>query len=126
MADSSKPEQPSVMRGDGGLIVGKAVLGAIPVVGGSLAALLEFVPTARERNTAKAIGFLREKIATLENRIDTESIDKDEFAERYASLRRSRRARTETKNCVPLRIFLVRFSCGKAIRRKYPMINSTT
>jgi hypothetical protein len=85
MADSSKPGQPSVTRGDAALIVGKAALEAIPVVGGPLAALLEFVPTARDRNIIKAIEFLREQITSLETRIDTASINKEEFAELFAS-----------------------------------------
>jgi hypothetical protein len=58
---------------------------AIPFVGGSLAALVEFVPTAKERNTKKAIGFFHEQITALENRIDTDAVDKDEFAELFTS-----------------------------------------
>jgi hypothetical protein len=55
---------------DAGLVVVKALLNAIPLVGGSLVSLVEFIPTATQRNTEKAIGFFRDQLANLETRID--------------------------------------------------------
>lgn len=88
MADTSKPKRVVAKRErlhDAGLVVAKAVVSAIPGVGGSLASLMDFIPTATQKNDEKAIGFLRDKISELENRIDVAAVDKDEFAELFKS-----------------------------------------
>jgi hypothetical protein len=66
---------------DAGLVGIKAILGAIPLVGGSLASLVELIPSATQRNTEKALGFFGEKISVLENRIDVGAVNRDEFSE---------------------------------------------
>jgi hypothetical protein len=66
---------------DAGLVTIKAIVNAIPVVGGSLASLIELIPTATQRDTEKAFGFLGEKINELQHRIDVDTVDQDEFAE---------------------------------------------
>jgi hypothetical protein len=88
MADQPESEPSDAKRGrlhDAVLVVAKAVVSAIPGVGGSLASLMEFIPTATQRNDEKAIGFFRDKITEIETRIDVDAVDKDEFAELFKS-----------------------------------------
>lgn len=66
---------------DAGVVGIKAILGAIPLVGGSLASLVELVPTATQRDTEKALGFFSEKVRELESRIDVNAVNKDDFSE---------------------------------------------
>ena len=66
---------------DAGLVGIKAIIGAIPLLGGSLASLVELIPTSTQRDTEKALGFFGDKICELENRIDVNSVYKDNFAE---------------------------------------------
>jgi hypothetical protein len=73
---------------DAALVAAKALLNAIPPVGGSLASLVEFIPTATQRNTGKAIGFFRDRLADLETRIDVNAVDKEEFSELFQSCSR--------------------------------------
>jgi len=73
---------------DAGLVVVKALLNAIPLVGGSLASLVEFIPTANQRNAEKATRFLRDRLANLETRIDVDAVDKEEFSELFQSYSR--------------------------------------
>jgi hypothetical protein len=66
---------------DAGLVGIKAIIGAIPLVGGSLASLVELVPTATQRDTEKALGFFGDKLQVLGNRIDVDAVNKDDFSE---------------------------------------------
>ena len=68
------------------LAVIKAGLSAIPVVGGSLASLVaDYIPTATQRSIEEALKSLREKLTALQDRIDTEVVNKDEFSELFKS-----------------------------------------
>jgi hypothetical protein len=73
---------------DAGLVVLKTLINAIPLFGGSLASLVEFIPTATRRNTEKTIRFLRERLTNLETRIDLGAVDKEEFSELFQSCSR--------------------------------------
>jgi hypothetical protein len=88
MTDKPNSEPSDAKHGrlhDAALVVAKAVVSAIPVVGGSLASLMEFIPTATQRNDEKAIAFFCDKITALETRIDVDAVDKDEFVELFKS-----------------------------------------
>jgi hypothetical protein len=83
---AEEPEDKHLIRSrsrlqDAGLVGIKAIIGAIPLVGGSLASLVELIPTATQRDTEKALGFFGDKICELENRIDVNAVDKDDFSE---------------------------------------------
>ena len=67
----------------------KAALNLIPFGGGSLASLAEFIPTARQRNTEKAIDFFRQRLIDLESRIDAEAVNKEEFSELFQTCSRT-------------------------------------
>lgn len=68
------------------LAVIKAGLSAVPVIGGSLASLVaDYIPTATQRSLEEALKSLREKLAVLRDRIDTEAVNKDEFSELFKS-----------------------------------------
>jgi hypothetical protein len=69
---------------DHALAVFKAALNVVPVVGGPLASLIgDYVPTSRQRSLEKAVNLFSEKVADIEDRINTEAIDKEDFAELY-------------------------------------------
>jgi hypothetical protein len=86
---SKRPADKPEWHYDPGLVLAKALLNAIPCVGGSLASLIEFVPTASQRNTEKAIGFFNERLTNLENRVDVDAVDKEEFSELFQSFSRT-------------------------------------
>src|SRR3981081_2827213 len=95
MPDNELENQPDVpvdkreLNYDAGLVVAKTLINAIPVLGGSLASLVEFIPTANQRNTQQAIRFLGERLANLETRIDVDAVDKEEFSEFFQSFSRT-------------------------------------
>jgi hypothetical protein len=71
---------------DHALIAVKAALNAVPVVGGSIASLIgDYVPLSTERSIARTIEILSEKLASLESRLDVDSVDKEEFSELFKS-----------------------------------------
>jgi len=64
----------------------KAGLSAVPMVGGSLASLLgDALQAHTDRAVRRAIELLRERLETLEGRIDLGAIDRDELAELFKS-----------------------------------------
>jgi hypothetical protein len=69
---------------DHALAVIKAGLEIIPAVGGPLASLVgDYVPTSTQRNVEQAIGRLQSQLVALGDRVDTEAVNKDEFAELF-------------------------------------------
>lgn len=71
-------------RLDVALIPFKAALNMVPLVGGSLATLIgDCMARFQQEAMKKAAEFLRQKVAELENRIDTELVNKDDFAELF-------------------------------------------
>jgi hypothetical protein len=94
MSDNKLENQPHVpvnereRHHDAALVLAKARLNAIPLVGGSLASLVEFIPTVTRTNTEKAIGFFRDQLADLATRIDVDAVDKEEFSELFKSCSR--------------------------------------
>ncbi len=66
------------------LAVIKAVISAVPSVGGPIASLIgDYVPTATQKSIETAMGLLTERLRQIEDRIDVESVNKDEFAELF-------------------------------------------
>jgi len=73
-------------RGEHAIAVVKAGISAVPLVGGTIASLLsDYVPTATQRSIKEAITMLRDELTRLGKRVDTESLDKDEFSELFKS-----------------------------------------
>ena len=64
----------------------KAGLSGIPVVGGSIASLVgDYVPTATQKSQDRASELLRSRLEELDDRIDLEAVDRQEFAELFKS-----------------------------------------
>jgi len=64
----------------------KAALNAIPVVGGAIASLTsDYVPLSTQKSIERATELLRSHLTRLEERLDAEAVDKDEFAELFKS-----------------------------------------
>lgn len=76
----------SKQASDHALSVIKAGLSAVPFVGGPIASLIsDYIPNATERSIRLAIDELKQYISFLEDRIDPNSVDKDEFSELFKS-----------------------------------------
>jgi hypothetical protein len=76
------PRRPS----DYALTVVKAGLNLIPFVGGSLASLVgDYVPFSTQRSIERTVELLQERLTVLQDRIDVEAVDKDEFSELFKS-----------------------------------------
>lgn len=68
------------------LAVVKAGLSAVPIVGGPLASLIgDYIPSATQRSIGKAIEMLKERLKSVEGRLDVDAVNKDEFAELFKS-----------------------------------------
>ena len=67
------------------LIPLKAALNLVPGVGGAIASLLDYVPSSQQRSLQKAFGLFTEKVADIEKRIDTEIINKEDFADLFGT-----------------------------------------
>lgn len=68
------------------LAVVKAGLNLIPGVGGAIASLVDdYIPTATQRNIERTLELLRQHLAMVEDRINVELVNKDEFAELFKS-----------------------------------------
>lgn len=68
------------------LSIVKAGTAAIPIVGGPIASLIgDYIPTATERSIQEALRLLGARIVELEDRIDVESMNKDQFSELFKS-----------------------------------------
>ncbi len=71
---------------DHALAILKAGLNAVPIVGGSIASLIgDYIPSSTQRALQAAVEELKERLAKLENRIDAESVDREQFAELFKS-----------------------------------------
>jgi DNA-binding HxlR family transcriptional regulator len=68
------------------LAIIKAGVSAVPCIGGPIASLIsDYIPTATEKSIKTAINLLSERLRELEDRIDVNKVDKDEFAELFKS-----------------------------------------
>lgn len=68
------------------LALAKAGLNAVPVVGGSIASLIgDYVPTATQRNVDRTLASLRSEVEALGNRVDVDTINREEFSEIFKS-----------------------------------------
>ena len=68
------------------LIAIKAGLSLIPSVGGAITSLVgDYLPLSTQRSIEITTDLLREKLASLEGRLDAEIVDKDEFSELFKS-----------------------------------------
>jgi hypothetical protein len=75
----------SLDRLEPALIPFKAALNMVPVVGGTLASLINYcMARFQQEAMKKAADFLKQKVAEIEHRIDTEAVNKDDFAELFA------------------------------------------
>ena len=73
-------------KGEHALAMVKAGISAVPIVGGSIASLIsDYVPTATQSTVDEAIEMLSGRLERLGDRIDAESLDKDEFSELFKS-----------------------------------------
>jgi hypothetical protein len=71
---------------DHALIVFKAALNAVPTVGGAIASLIgDYVPLSTQQSIERATELLRDRLSTLESRIDAESVDKNQFSDLFKS-----------------------------------------
>lgn len=71
-------------RLDVALIPFKAALNMVPIVSGSLASLInDCMAHFQQESMKKAADFLKQKVAEIENRIDPEAVNKDDFAELF-------------------------------------------
>ena len=71
---------------DHALIVIRAALNAVPVVGGSVASLIgDYVPLSTQRSIGRASELIAQRLCTLEARLAADLIDKDEFADLFKS-----------------------------------------
>lgn len=78
-----KSDQPAERSRDIALVLLKSGLNAVPLVGGSIASLLDFVPTAHQQNLEKSVVLFCQRLTDLEHRIDVEAVSKEEFAELF-------------------------------------------
>jgi hypothetical protein len=83
----NEPDEGVERPRDIALILLKSGLNMLPF-GGSLASLLEFIPTAHQKNLEKAIG-LCQRLTDLEDRMDVKAVDKQEFAELFQTCART-------------------------------------
>jgi len=68
------------------LAIVKAGISLVPYIGGSIAGLMsDYIPDATERSRNEALNYLKIDLEKLQERIDVESINKDEFSELYKS-----------------------------------------
>lgn len=73
-------------KADHALIAIKAALNVVPVVGGALASLIgDYVPFSTQRSIQKATTLLREELEKVQDRLDVDSVNKDEFADLFKS-----------------------------------------
>jgi len=73
-------------KSDHALVVIKAGISAIPYIGGSIASLIEdYVPSATQRSIETAIEILKQKLEQISDRINPDTVNKDEFAELFKS-----------------------------------------
>ena len=73
-------------KSDHTLALVKAGLSAVPVVGGSIASLVgDYIPTATQKSTDRALELLQNRLEELAERIDVKAVNRDDFAELFKS-----------------------------------------
>jgi hypothetical protein len=74
---------------DHGRAAVKAIVNAIPIVGGPVASLIDdYIPSWKDRNADEARRVLTERLVELGERIDNSVVKTDEFAELYCKWER--------------------------------------
>lgn len=85
-ATPTRPEEMQKSPSEHALAIIKAGLSAIPTVGGPIASLVgDYIPTATQRNIEKTLEDLRTQLQALGDRVDADSVNRDEFAELFKS-----------------------------------------
>jgi hypothetical protein len=73
-------------KSDHALAIIKARISAVPGIGGPIASLIgDYVRSATQRSIETALELLKQKLEMFHDRIDVESVNKDEFAELFKS-----------------------------------------
>jgi len=73
-------------KSDYALAIIKAGVSAIPYIGGAIASLIgDYVPSATQRSIETAIEILKQKIEQISDRINPDTVNKEEFAELFKS-----------------------------------------
>src|SRR6266566_1148850 len=68
------------------LAIVKAGISVVPIVGDPIASLIgDYIPTSTQRSIEQAIEELRRQLSELENRVDPEAVDREQFAELFKS-----------------------------------------
>jgi len=71
---------------DHALAIIKAGVSAVPYIGGAIASLIgDYVPSATQRSIETAIEILKQKLEQISDRINPDTVNKDEFAELFKS-----------------------------------------
>jgi hypothetical protein len=71
---------------DHALAIVKAGISAIPAIGGPIASLIgDYVPTSTQSAIERSTEILAEKINNLQDRIDVNAVNKDDFSELFKS-----------------------------------------
>jgi hypothetical protein len=71
--------------GDHALALIKAALNLVPYAGGSLASLIgDYVPTSQQKALETATGLFREKLEELQDRVQCEAVNREDFADLFA------------------------------------------
>jgi hypothetical protein len=63
----------------------KSGIRALPEYGGTIARLLDGVPSSTQRSVDRTMRLLEQKLSTFGNRIDSKQVDNEEFAELFKS-----------------------------------------
>ena len=73
-------------KSDHALIVIKAALNAVPIVGGSIASLIgDYVPLSTQKSIEHSSELLASELARLKDRLNSEAVNKDEFSDLFKS-----------------------------------------
>ena len=73
-------------KSDHALAIFKSGVAAIPIVGGSIASLIgDYIPESTLRSVEHTQELLKQRLVDLEDRIDPELVNKEEFAELFKS-----------------------------------------
>lgn len=71
-------------KADHAIALVKAGMNLLPGYGGAIASLIgDYIPTATQRNLAMAVELLEKRLIELDQRIDVETVNKEEFAELF-------------------------------------------
>lgn len=99
-------------RGDHAIAIFKAGLAAFPIVGGSVASLIgDYVPTSTSLALERAVASLGQALIRLEDRLDFDTVDRDEFADLFktsylAIVRSSRKEKIDAATNILVNLLL--------------------